>query len=182
MTDSPAGNYLNNTDSFARTTGSFNLSGMTDCRAQYLMILDTEFSNDAIFIEGSTDGTTWKFVQGWTGSTGGNFMWFNENLSAFNGQANVYLRYRMVTNGSVTADGAYIDEIAVRCRRNDYPGGAGYQFSRRHLDGEPARRRRRGPGLCEGTGRCGSRGEGLDPRGRRQEGLADRSRRDAAGG
>jgi subtilisin family serine protease len=127
MTDSPAGNYMDNTDSFARTTGSFNLSGMTDCRAQYLMILDTEFSNDAIYIEGSTDGTTWNFVQGWTGSTGGNFMWFNENLSAYNGQANVYLRYRMVTNGSVTADGAYIDEVAVRCRRNDYSGGAGYQ-------------------------------------------------------
>ena len=41
MADSP-GNYQNNTNSWSRTASAFNLSGMSDCRAQYFLWLDTE--------------------------------------------------------------------------------------------------------------------------------------------
>ena len=40
----------------------------------------------------------------------------------YDNQASVYLRWRLAT-GSQTADGVYIDEVVVRCRRVSYAAG-----------------------------------------------------------
>jgi subtilisin family serine protease len=121
MTDSPTGNYQNNTNSWSRTASTFSLSGMTDCRAQYFLWLDAEQGFDGIFVEASTNGSTWTEVAAWSGNSGG-WIWLDEDLSAFDGQPNVYLRYRLVTDGSITRDGAYIDDVTVRCARATYLG------------------------------------------------------------
>ena len=120
MADSP-GNYQNNTNSWSRTASSFSLSGMSDCRAQYFLWLNTEQGSDGLIVEASTDASTWTEVAAWSGNSGG-WSWQDEDLSAFDGQPNVYLRYRFVSDGSQTGDGAYIDDVAVRCVRAGYFG------------------------------------------------------------
>ncbi|MGH2978849.1 MAG: S8 family serine peptidase [Solirubrobacterales bacterium] len=121
MTDSPTGNYRNNTNSWSRTASTFNLSGMSDCRVQYFLWLNTEQGFDGIFVEASTNGTSWTELAAWSGTSGG-WIWLDEDLSAFDGQPNVYLRYRLLTDGSQTGDGAYVDDVAVRCTRSAYAG------------------------------------------------------------
>src|SRR6185503_11720040 len=108
-------------NSWSRTTSAFDLSGMTNCRAQYYLWLDTEQGFDGIFVEASTDATTWTQVAAWSGTTGG-WTWQNDDLSAFNGRPAVYLRYRMQSDGSQTRDGAYLDDVTVRCTRATYAG------------------------------------------------------------
>jgi subtilisin family serine protease len=120
MVDSP-GNYQNNTNSWSRTAAAFDLTGLDDCRAQYFLWLDTEQGFDGLFVEASTNGATWTSVAGWTGSTGG-WTWQDEDLSAFDGLPSVYLRFRLVSDGSQTGDGAYIDDVEVRCERGTYFG------------------------------------------------------------
>jgi subtilisin family serine protease len=121
MTDSPTGNYQNNTNSWSRTTSAFDLGGMSDCRAQYFLWLDAEPGYDGIFVEASTNSTTWTELAAWSGTTGG-WTWQNEDLSAFDDKPSVYLRYRLLSDGSQTRDGAYVDEVTVRCTRSAYAG------------------------------------------------------------
>jgi hypothetical protein len=121
MTDSPSGNYQNNTNSWSRTAAAINLTGMNECRLQYYLWLSTEQGFDGIFVEASTNGTTWSEIAAWTGSSGG-WVWQDEDLSAFDGLPSVYVRYRLFSDGSVTRDGAYVDEVAVRCTPSAYTG------------------------------------------------------------
>jgi subtilisin family serine protease len=94
---------------------------MRDCRAQYFLWLDTEPGFDGIVVEGSTNGTAWTEIAAWTGSSGG-WTWLDDDFSAFDGQPGVLLRYRMTSDGSRTADGAYLDDVTVRCARSAYAG------------------------------------------------------------
>ena len=167
MADSP-GNYQNNTNSWSRTASSFSLSGMSDCRAQYFLWLDTEQGFDGIIVEASTNALTWTQLAAWSGDSGG-WIWQNEDMSAFDGQPSVYLRYRFVSDGSQTGDGAYIDDVAVRCvratllrQRVRLPPG--------HLDGDPARDRGRGAGVGASPWCESGPGEGRPAPGRRSEG------------
>jgi subtilisin family serine protease len=121
MTDSPTGNYQNATNSWSRTTSAFDLSGMTGCRAQYLLWLDTEPNFDGLHVEASTNASTWTEIAAWSGASGG-WVWKNDSLSAFDGQPSVYLRYRLTSDSSQTRDGAYLDDVTVRCRRATYFG------------------------------------------------------------
>jgi subtilisin family serine protease len=121
MADSPTGNYQNNTNSWSRTASTFSLNGLKDCRAQYFLWLDSEQGSDGIIVEASTNGTTWTELAAWSGASSG-WIWQDEDMSAFDGQPNMYLRYRFVSDGSQTGDGAYIDDVAVRCVRATYFG------------------------------------------------------------
>jgi hypothetical protein len=40
--------------------------------------------------------------------------------------ASFYLRWRLQSNASSTAEGAFVDDIAMRCKRPTYPSGFGY--------------------------------------------------------
>jgi Subtilase family len=131
MTDSPpvGTNYLNNTDSWSRNTTAFNTTNMTDCHPQWLM--NWNVADDTLWLEGGTNAVSWPAFFPFGTSSGGNWQWINRTLNAsFDNQPNVYLRWRLQANASVIADGAYVDEVIVRCRRNGYPvGSVGWQFS-----------------------------------------------------
>ncbi len=125
MLDSPAAAYLNNTNSFARATNAVSTSGMTGCRLQYILsrALDT---SDTLIVEASTNASTWTQVGSHTGTNYPNFAFFDTNLSAFDGQATVYVRYRLLTDASGTADGVYIDDVVVRCTPTAAPTQFGF--------------------------------------------------------
>jgi subtilisin family serine protease len=122
LSDSPDATYLDDTDSFVRTRHAFNLSGRLGCRVEYAVRLATELDADKLTLEASRDAANWTAISEMSGSTQGQFYELSDDLSTFDGEPNVYLRYHLTTNGSLTADGAQLDDISVRCLSGTYAG------------------------------------------------------------
>ena len=114
LTDSPGGNYLNNTDSFARTN-AISLAGRTDCALAYQLRLAAQPPDDGLVVESSTNAVDWTPLRGVTGSTGGQFVQRSDSLAAVSGQASVYLRFRMISDSATSDDGVHIDDVRVLC-------------------------------------------------------------------
>ena len=73
-----------------------------------------------------------------TATSAAAFFGRTSDLSSFDGKAAVYIRFRLITNSSVTQDGVYLDDIRVRCL-----GGGSMATDRvppGDLDGHAARR------------------------------------------
>ncbi len=122
LSDSPGTTYLNDTDSFVRTTNPVNLSGQVGCQLSYALRLTTEPAVDRLSVEGSTDGGTWVPISENSGSTNGLFLELTDDLTRFDGASVLYIRFRLITNSSVVADGAQLDDVAVRCLGSTYTG------------------------------------------------------------
>ena len=120
-TDSALGNYLPNTDSWLRAASPSDLSGQQNCRVSYAFQLDTESDVDGLFIEASSDATTWTKVGGWTGSTGGDWLTGAHDLIAYDG-GSVYLRLRLVSNAVIERGGASVDDLQIRCLTTSFSG------------------------------------------------------------
>jgi|GEM_PF-6042876 len=107
-TDSPAGNYGNSVDVSLTSISSYPITGNTFLRFSARLSLETNW--DFLHIEASpNNGATWTRVGTLTGEPN---VWqvYSANLSAFAGQS-VRIRFRLVTDSSVTRDGVYIDDI-----------------------------------------------------------------------
>ncbi|MBI3806191.1 MAG: S8 family serine peptidase [Nitrospirae bacterium] len=127
LTDSPAGNYLNNTDSFA-TGPMFSTVGLRGCRLVGDIRLATELNFDGFLLDLSRNGgATWTTVAGVSGSTGGTFV----NL-AFSDipdrSANTQFRVNFISDSSNVDDGGYFDNVQVRCTSGTPSGTTDYQF------------------------------------------------------
>jgi thermitase len=128
LTDSPSGEYLNDTDSFARTVSPFSLAGQSGCRLDWRDqtaladedILYVEASTTSSFTAPSTIGA------GWTGSTGPFSPPFSHSaslsLSALDGASEVFIRFRLESDSSITDDGVHIDDVEVRCLSSTFTG------------------------------------------------------------
>jgi subtilisin family serine protease len=113
LSDSPVGDYAVGTNNWAASP-SIDLSGRVGCKLLYEMELDVELFLDGFYIEASTDGSSWNEVIAWTGSTGGSFFPFEDDLSTYDGQSTLYFRYRLLeSNGSGTGDGAALPLTTV---------------------------------------------------------------------
>jgi subtilisin family serine protease len=120
-TDSPGGEYANSADNWLRTASPVDLTGKTACQVAYQLRLDVEEGFDFLAVESSTDGgATWTERDAWTGSTGGDFFPLETDLSTVSGQANVLVRFRLESDEEFTDDGAYIDDVKVRCLSTTY--------------------------------------------------------------
>ena len=142
-TDSPSGNYPNQADSWLSTTNPVDLSGRVGCNATYALRVDTELYNDILWIETSTDGGFWEVRDDWSGSSDGAFFPVELDLAAENGQPSVYLRFRLDTDSTITHDGVYVDDVAVRCfstsyGSNDYATIQGTSMATPHVTGTAA--------------------------------------------
>ncbi|MDQ3954530.1 MAG: S8 family serine peptidase, partial [Actinomycetota bacterium] len=143
VTDSAAGNYLDNANHWVALDAPFDLTGMSDCLLRSSLKLDVEANNDALEIDASTDGTQWTAIGAWTGSTGGGFTTVTDSLFAYDGRPSVRLRFRLVSNGSITGDGASIDSVAVRCYSTSFTGqellyASGTSMATPHVSGAAA--------------------------------------------
>ena len=113
-TDSPSGQYQNGTNSWVRSP-AINLSGKVEVEASFWHLYNTESGWDYAYPEYSIDGgSTWQsfYPGGYSGNSGG---WLNATFdaSALDNQANVRLRFRLYSDGGVTADGWYVDDVQV---------------------------------------------------------------------
>lgn len=127
LTDSPAGNYLNNTDSFA-TGPMFSTVGPRGCRLVGSIRLATELNFDGFLFDISRDGgATWTTVNGVSGSTGGMFV--NVPFSGIpDRSANTQFRFNFISDSSIVFDGGYFDNVRVNCTAGAPSGATDYQF------------------------------------------------------
>ncbi|MBI1334374.1 MAG: S8 family serine peptidase [Armatimonadetes bacterium] len=111
-TDSPGGSYLNNANSTLTYNNAVNVT--TPMAVTFLMRYDLESNYDYLYLEVSTDGgATWSQLTKTTGTSGSVFKSFTASLSNYIGQT-VRLRFHMTSDSSVTYDGVYIDDFAVK--------------------------------------------------------------------
>jgi subtilisin family serine protease len=127
MTDSPTGNYLNNTHSIA-TGPIFSTAGKRGCRLESQLRLATQNDSDGIQTEVSGDGgVTWSTESGWTGSTDGSFQGFTM-AELPDRKTNAQYRFTFVSDSSVVADGVYLDDVRAYCVAGTPSATTDYQF------------------------------------------------------
>ena len=107
--------YQPNTESFLDQVVPVSLVGQQGCAVEYALRLDTELNFDFFELYRSTNGINWTQAAGWSGSTGGTFVDLTEDLSMYDGLPTVYLSLGLITDESVEADGAYVDDLNIRC-------------------------------------------------------------------
>jgi subtilisin family serine protease len=113
LTDSPAGNYVNNTDSFSRSPGVSTV-GQRGCRWTVWARYDLEEGFDFIDADYSLDGASWNNLGWLTGSSSGAFAFIGP-LDLPDGKPTVYVRTRLTTDNTGTADGIYLDDLMMQC-------------------------------------------------------------------
>jgi bacillopeptidase F len=111
--DSPNGNYLDNTNAWLRSP-ILDLSGTTDVTLSFWHRFALEDGWDFGYVEYSLDGgATWQA----TGSsyTGAQVSWSQQTLAmpAFAGQPEAAFRFRLQSDGGETDDGWYIDDVVL---------------------------------------------------------------------
>jgi subtilisin family serine protease len=126
LTDSPFANYGNNTNSWSQSPG-FSLSGKTGCKLSYRMRLLT-LANDRLRVEASVNQSVWTVLNSYSGTTNGSFAALAEDLSNYEGQSAVYIRFRLETDASGASSGASIDDVEVSCFTDTYDGSE-YEFN-----------------------------------------------------
>jgi hypothetical protein len=127
IADSPFGNYSNNANTSLRTTNTINLNGVVAAQLSYRAKWDLEAGYDYSQVAASIDnGATWiplcgKFTTNNNNLDGGNPTytgvnpnWVAEEISldAFIGQQ-IMLRFRLESDGWVSGDGFFFDDLKV---------------------------------------------------------------------
>lgn len=110
--DSPGGNYGNNLNISLTNTSAFDLSDYDYVTLSYNITCNCETNYDTLFSEISENGSIWEKInchnskQDW---------WTLEvcDISQYAGNPNLLFRYRLKTDGSVTRDGGFIDEVRL---------------------------------------------------------------------
>lgn len=123
VADSPDGDYANATDPdfFAESRlvmdSGLDLSGERGCKVRFDVRHDLERQQD--FLEAgavTSDGIESLVATYHTGSSGGSFRRGESSISGHDGQHSVHPWFTLLSDGSITDDGAYVDRLRVLCR------------------------------------------------------------------
>lgn len=113
-TDSPAGSYSNNTNS------SLSLRIDLSTAKMPLLTFWTHFATehnysprDVCRLEVSVDGSYWTVLAYWWGSQS-TWKKVNVDLTNYQGNSDVRIRWRFNTNSGTTSDGWYIDDVSIQ--------------------------------------------------------------------
>lgn len=134
LTDSPAGDYVDNTDSRARAP-VLNLTSRKATRLDFKLQGKSESNADFLYVQASIDLTTWtdknigiqNSIYARISGSATDWVSATVDLGAYDGQGTVYVRFRFTTDASTAFDGWYIDDVTVTAADNTY-SGAEYQF------------------------------------------------------
>ncbi|MEW5804238.1 MAG: S8 family serine peptidase [bacterium] len=110
--DSPGGNYVDNTDA-SIYTNNINLTAASgNVQLGYWAKLDLEEDFDFLYIEFSGDGgATWTTESRLTGHS--DWTLYNITISQYLWTSQFRVRFRLITDLSVTFDGVYIDDVGI---------------------------------------------------------------------
>jgi subtilisin family serine protease len=124
LTDSPKGNYADNTDSYVYLMQELDLRGMRGCFANVWINskIDPDLGTgralgDALIAEASVDGVDWgERPDAFFGVSGGYELW-QIDLSELEGRDNPPMRFRfdLLSDVSGNSDGVYLDDFEVAC-------------------------------------------------------------------
>ncbi len=112
-TDSPAGNYQDNSDNWVRTP-ELNLTGKRNIQLSGWFKFALEAGYDYVYLEYSLDnGSTWNNppLAVFNGFSDWQYGLLDANVLA--NQAHVALRLHLVSDAGVTEDGIYLDDMAL---------------------------------------------------------------------
>lgn len=130
FTDSPTGNYLNNTDNSLTLISNQKISGVTRAVLKFRARWGIEAKYDFVTVEASSNGgSTWTTVKGKYSvnasgigvQTAGSFgydgtqsSWVDEEIDVTQFASTLFkFRIRLRSDGSINADGFYIDDITL---------------------------------------------------------------------
>ena len=112
VADSPGGNYASNVDT-SLTSIPIDLTQIADAHLVFYSRGESEFATDYLRVQVSADdGGTWATLSSLQGFADA-FTQYTADLSAYDGKASLRVRFRFQSNGSVNADGRYVDDVAV---------------------------------------------------------------------
>ncbi len=130
ITDSPNAGYLNDTDSWVYSP-AVNLTNQTASKLEF-KIYGTADSSDVLWVEASTNATTWNPVSFqlpgdsalYNGVSGTFSSWttIEADLEVYDGRSSVYVRFRFISDRSDVADGIYIDDVKITAASSVYSG------------------------------------------------------------
>ena len=111
-TDSPGGNYGNNTN-VALTSPILDLSGYSGVSLTFWQQYDFEATYDFGYVEYSTDGgSTWNGAAAYSGTQFG-WVQVSFSLPALDNKANARLRFRLQSDVSSVRTGWHVDDIVL---------------------------------------------------------------------
>lgn len=128
ITDSPAGNYPDNSNTSITVAQTIDLSGAAWAQLRFMAKWNIESDWDYAQVLVSTDnGVNWQALRGKYSKTGGSYQlpgqpvydgnqqdWILEeiDLTVFSG-SQIMIRFRLVSNLWVNADGFYFDDLEI---------------------------------------------------------------------
>lgn len=133
ITDSPGGDYPNNTQRTITLSNSFDLTNAVSATLSFYAKWEIEDNYDYVQVSASTDGSTWTPLCGLYTNDGTNDQelgeplydgfqtsWIREEMSLqdFLGSANVQIRFRLISDVWVNEDGFYFDDLEVNVIEN----------------------------------------------------------------
>ena len=113
--DSPGSNYPNNAESYVQSP-TYDLSGKREPRFSIWVKYDLESGYDYVYLDYSLDGgASWSIDSQALATFNGRQDWHQVSIEApvLEDQPNIALRFRLVTDGGVTYDGIYIDNMLL---------------------------------------------------------------------
>ncbi len=136
FTDSPAGNYLNNTDNSLTLKSNQKISGVSRALLKFRARWAIEAKYDFVTVEASSNGgSTWTTVKGkhtvnasglgvqttgTFGYDGTQNTWVDEEIDVTQFASALFkFRFRLRSDGSVDADGFYVDDITLLTSKID---------------------------------------------------------------
>lgn len=112
LTDSKKGDYKNNANSIVEIMPKFNFTEMAGSRLVFQHKYALERGFDFGYVDVRVGNGLWTPVAAFTGIQS-EFSETSIDLSSFDGRDRVSIRFRLSSDGGVTADGWYIDDIRL---------------------------------------------------------------------
>ncbi|MDD3143498.1 MAG: M14 family zinc carboxypeptidase [Candidatus Cloacimonetes bacterium] len=111
ITDSPSGNYSNNSFRTLTITNPISLQNITEPTLSFKTVYDLESGYDFVLVQASTSTSNWTEL-GRISGTQADWQDFSYSLEQFAGQS-VYIRFALDSDWSVNGDGIYLNDITV---------------------------------------------------------------------
>ncbi len=111
ISDSPSGAYSSDQETYA-TLNAVSLEGFESASVSFWAKYDLEADYDYVWLEISTNGSTWTELDEYNGSVSS---WTEKtySLNDYVGESYVVLRFHFYSDYSVTGEGIYIDDFQI---------------------------------------------------------------------
>ena len=114
LTDSPKGDYRNNTNSFI-STRPIDLRQREACEVDFFLLHRLEKGPDRLIVQATRGHGRWRRLGAFTGVGKGDFH-FLRLPGGFDGASHARVRFLLHSNATVRLDGVYIDDLQVTCK------------------------------------------------------------------